>query len=59
MEQVKITLTKSMIDRPQRQKDTLKALGITKREQTVTKPKNQQIMGMVQSINHLVKVETV
>lgn len=59
MEQVKITLIKSMIDRPKRQKDTLAALGISKREQSVTKPKNDQIMGMVNKVNHLVKVETV
>jgi large subunit ribosomal protein L30 len=59
MEQVRITLIKSMIDRPKRQKDTLAALGISKREQSVTKPKNGQIMGMVNKVNHLVKVETV
>ena len=59
MEQVRITLIKSMIDRPKRQKDTLAALGISKREQSVTKPKNDQIMGMVNKVNHLVKVETV
>lgn len=59
MEQVKITLVKSMIDRPRKQKDTLNALGINKREQTVTKPRNAQIMGMINKVNHLVKVETV
>jgi large subunit ribosomal protein L30 len=59
MEQIKITLVKSMIDRPQKQKDTLSALGITRREQSVVKAKNPQIMGMVKKVNHLVKVETV
>ena len=58
MEQLKITLVKSMIDRPQKQKDTLKALGISRREQSVLKPKNQQVLGMVRKVNHLVKVET-
>ncbi len=59
MEQIKITLVKSMIDRPQKQKDTLSALGITRREQSVVKTKNPQIQGMVRKVNHLVKVETV
>ncbi len=59
MEQLKITLVKSMIDRPQKQKDTLSALGLNRREQTVVKPKNPQVLGMVRKVNHLVKVETV
>ena len=59
MEQVKITLVKSLIDRPKKQKDTLTALGIRKREQSVVKPKTDQVMGMVRKVAHLVKVESV
>ncbi len=59
MEQFKITLVRSLIDRPQKQKDTAKHLGLKKREQSVVKPKNDQILGMVKKINHLVKVESV
>ena len=57
MEQVKITLVKSLIDRPQDQKDTIKALGINKRETSVVKPKTDQLMGMINKVNHLTKVE--
>ena len=57
MEQVKITLVKSLIDRPQDQKDTIKALGINKREKSVVKPKTDQLMGMINKVNHLIKVE--
>lgn len=59
MEQIKITLVKSMIDKPHKQKNTLKALGLNNREQSVNKPKNEQIMGMIKKVNHLVKVESV
>ncbi len=59
MEQIKITLVKSMIDKSHKQKNTLKALGLTKREQSVSKPKNDQVMGMLKKVNHLVKVESV
>ncbi|MGB3548920.1 MAG: 50S ribosomal protein L30 [Saprospiraceae bacterium] len=57
MAQVKITLVKSVIDRPKRQKDTVKALGLGRMHQTVTKEANPQIMGMVAKVSHLVTVE--
>ncbi len=57
MSKIKITLVKSTIDRPRDQKDTVKALGITKVHQTVQKEANPQILGMVKKVSHLVKVE--
>ncbi len=57
MGSIKITQVKSAIDRPQRQKDTLRALGIRKLHNPIVKVVNPQIMGMVAKIQHLVIVE--
>lgn len=59
MAKIKITQTKSGIDRPERQKLTLKALGLRKLNATVEVEANEQILGMVKKVNHLVKVEEV
>lgn len=59
MAKVKITQVKSLIDRSKRQKDTMKALGLRKMHQTVEKEVNPQIMGMIKSVSHLLKVEEV
>ena len=56
MAKVKITQVKSGIDRPKRQKDTLKALGLGKLHRTVEHEANPQIMGMIKKVDHLVKV---
>jgi large subunit ribosomal protein L30 len=56
---LKITLVKSTIGHLQRQKDTARALGLRKMHQTVIRPDNPQMRGMVFSIQHLVQVETV
>ena len=57
MSKVKITLIKSPIDKSKRQKDTLKALGFRKVNQTVEHENNPQIAGMVRVVNQLVRVE--
>ena len=57
MAKVKITQIKSTIDRPKRQKDTIKALGLTKMHQTVEHEATPQIMGMVKKVSNLLKVE--
>ncbi|MCO6477927.1 MAG: 50S ribosomal protein L30 [Phaeodactylibacter sp.] len=54
---IKITQVKSVIDRPKRQKDTMKALGLRKMNQSVVHEATPQIMGMVHKVNHLVAVE--
>lgn len=59
MAKIKITQVKSGIDRPERQKLTLKALGLTKMQATVEVEATPQILGMVRKVNHLVLVETV
>jgi len=57
MAKIKITLVKSGIDRPERQKLTLKALGLTKLNATKEVEATPQILGMVRKVNHLVTVE--
>lgn len=57
MAKVKITQVKSIIDRPKRQKDTVKALGLNKISQYVEVEATPQILGMVAKVNHLVSVE--
>ena len=55
--EVIITLVKSPIGAKQNQKDTLKALGLTKMHKSVEKDATEVIMGMVNTVSHLVKVE--
>jgi large subunit ribosomal protein L30 len=57
MKKIKITLIKSPIDRPERQKLTLKALGLGKLNSSKEVEASVQILGMVRKVNHLIKVE--
>ncbi len=57
MDKIKITQVKSSIDRSRRIKDTLKALGLKKMNQSVVKEVSPQINGMVAKVAHLVEVE--
>lgn len=59
MSKIKITQVKSGIDRPEYQKRTLKALGLRKISHSVEKETNSAILGMVNAIKHLVKVENI
>ena len=52
-----ITLTRSPIGCPEKQKRTARALGLKKLNQTVEQPDNDQIRGMVRAIEHLVEVQ--
>ena len=56
---IKITLVKSPIDRPERQKQTLVALGLNKTNNSREVEATPQILGMVRKVNHLVTVEDV
>ncbi len=59
MSKIKITQVKSGIDRMERQKRTLQALGLRRMLQSVEVEATPQILGMVKAVNHLVKVEEV
>lgn len=56
MAQVTITQIKSIIDRPETQKLTMKALGLGKINKTVTVEFTPQIAGMVNKVHNLVSV---
>ncbi len=57
MKKIKITQIKSGIDRSERQKQTLIALGLTKISSSKEVEATPQILGMVNKVSHLVKVE--
>ena len=59
MAEVKVTLKRSIIGRPQNQRDTVKALGLTKINSSVVKPSNEAIKGMINTVSHLVDVEEI
>ncbi|MEO1259655.1 MAG: 50S ribosomal protein L30 [Bacteroidota bacterium] len=59
MAKVKITQVRSIIDRPRKQKDTMRSLGFRKMHQTVEHEATPQILGMIAKVQHLVKVENV
>jgi large subunit ribosomal protein L30 len=59
MSKLKITLVKSGIGQKTEKKRTLDALGLRKINKTVELNDTPQIRGMINSINHLVKVEEI
>ena len=59
MAKIKITQTKSTIDKPENQKRVMKALGLKGLRQTVTHDDTEAIKGMINKVNHLVKVENI
>ncbi|WP_110955707.1 50S ribosomal protein L30 [Anaerosinus massiliensis] len=57
MAKLKITLTRSLIGRPENQRATVKALGLRKLNSSVEQEDNAVIRGMVHKVEHLVTVE--
>lgn len=57
MKEVKITLVKSIIGHPQRQKDTVKSLGLNKIGSSVIKNRTPDIEGKVKKVAHLVTMK--
>ncbi|MCI5981352.1 MAG: 50S ribosomal protein L30 [Sodaliphilus pleomorphus] len=56
MAKIKIKQVVSRINRPARQKRTLDALGLHKLNQVVEKEATPQVLGMVNTVRHLVEV---
>ena len=54
---IMITLKRSGIGKPQRQRDTLRGLGLTKLHKTVVLKDTPAIRGMVAKVIHLVDVK--
>ncbi|MAN26262.1 MULTISPECIES: 50S ribosomal protein L30 [Mesonia] len=57
MGKIKVTKTRSAINRTKNQKRTLEALGLRKIGQTVEHEDSPNILGMVNKVKHLVSVE--
>ncbi len=57
MSKIKITQIKSVIDRTERQKKTIQALGLKRINHSVELEATPAIVGMVKKVNHLVAVE--
>ena len=56
-EKLKITLVKSPIGAIPKHRATVEALGLKKMHKTVEMPDNAATRGMIQQVQHLVKVE--
>ena len=59
MKKLKITLVKSPIDRPERQKLTLQAMGLNKTNSVKEIEATPQILGMIKKVSHLITVEEI
>ena len=56
--QLRITLIRSGINRPEPQKRTIRGLGLLKTGSSVVVPDNVSVRGMIRAISHLVTVES-
>jgi large subunit ribosomal protein L30 len=56
---IKVTQTVSIIDCLEKQKRTIKALGLGRPNWSVIKRDTPQIRGMIEVVRHLVKIEEV
>lgn len=59
MAKVKITQIKSHIDRPQGQKDTLKALGLGKIRRSKIIEATAPVQGMIDKVAHMLSIEII
>ncbi len=59
MAKIKVTLVKSTIGSQKSQKATVQALGLRKMNHSVEHETTPNIMGMVNKVKHLVKVEEI
>jgi large subunit ribosomal protein L30 len=59
MSKLKVTQVRSAIDRPKDQKATIRALGLHRLHDAVTKEDRPEIRGMIAKVSHLVRVEVV
>ena len=56
-EMLKITLVKSMIGRPEKHRNVLRGMGLTKLNRTVELQNTPSVRGMVEKVSHLVVAE--
>jgi large subunit ribosomal protein L30 len=56
--QLRVTLVRSGINRPEKHKLTIRRLGLTKTGGSVVIPDNVSVRGMIREVSHLVRVES-
>ncbi len=56
---IKVTLKKSMIGRPEKHREVLRGMGLTKMNRTVKLDNTPAIRGMIQKVLHLVEAEEI
>jgi len=59
MAKLRVTQIKSIIDRPQDQKRTIKALGLRKINHSIEVEANPAIVGMLKKVSHLIAIEQI
>ena len=59
LKKIKITQIRSIINRSEKQKRTIEALGLHRINHSVVKNTTPQILGMVNKVKHLVNVEEI
>jgi len=55
---LKVTMVGSVIGQTERQRQTLRGLGLTRRGRSVTVRADAPTLGMIKKISHLVRVES-
>jgi large subunit ribosomal protein L30 len=56
---INVTLTKSMIGRPEKHRKVLRGMGLTRMNKTVQLENTPAIRGMIQKVSHLVTAEEI
>ena len=59
MAKLKVTLVRSMIGRPEKQRKILRGMGLTRLNKTVELENTPSTKGMVRLVSHLVKAEEI
>ncbi|MFC4335727.1 50S ribosomal protein L30 [Salininema proteolyticum] len=59
MAELKITQTRSLINRTPKQRGTIKALGLHRIRHSVVRPDTPEVRGMIAVVSHMVDVEEV
>jgi large subunit ribosomal protein L30 len=59
MSQLRVTLRRSLIGHPKSQRDTARALGLSRIGRVVVRPDTPAVRGMVRRVGHLVEVEEI
>ncbi len=59
MRKLKVTLVKSFVGRPEKHRQILRGMGLTRMHRTVILDDTPPLRGMVNKVSHLVKMEEV